>query len=91
MTVNVPMPSPSPTVKLSVEPPECAVDKPISIPSSSVITKSAVASEMVALVGLDRVKVAVSLSSLVASLVTGTSMVPVVAPAKTVNVPLVAV
>jgi hypothetical protein len=59
--------------------------------SSSVIVKTPVASLIVALDGLDKVKVTVSLFSSVVSAKTGTLNVPDVAPALIVKVPLVAV
>jgi hypothetical protein len=59
--------------------------------SSSVMVKTPVASLIVALDGLDKVKVTVSLSSSVVSAKTGTLNVPDVAPALIVKVPLVAV
>ena len=59
--------------------------------SSSVMVSVPVASLMVAFEALDSVKVAVSLSSSVESLRTGTVKVPVVSPAEMVKVPLVAV
>ena len=59
--------------------------------SSSVIVSVPVESLMVALVGLERVSVTVSLFSSVESLRTGTLNVPVVDPAAIVRVPLVAV
>ena len=73
-----------------------ALDVSISVPvkeilSSSVIVSVAVASLMVAFEALDKVRVAVSLFSSVASLRTGTVKVPVVEPAEMVKVPLVAV
>ena len=84
MTVNVPVPSPSATVKFAMV---------ITGSSSSVITKSAVVVSpvIVALVALDKVSVAVSVASVVESSVIGTSMVPDVAPALTVSVPVVPV
>ena len=84
MTVNVPVPSPSATVKFAMV---------ITGSSSSVITKSAVVVSpvIVALVALDKVNVAVSVASVVESSVIGTSMVPDVAPALTVSVPVVPV
>ena len=59
--------------------------------SSSVMVSVPVASLMVAFEALDSVSVAVSLSSSVESLRTGTVKVPVVSPAEMVKVPLVAV
>ena len=59
--------------------------------SSSVIVSVAVASEIVALVALDKVSVTVSLASSLLSARTPTLKVAVVAPAAMVNVPLVAV
>ena len=84
MTVNVPVPSPSATVKFAMV---------ITGSSSSVITKSAVVVSpvIVALVALDKVSVAVSVASVSESSVIGTSMVPDVAPALTVSVPVVPV
>ena len=84
MTVNVPVPSPSATVKFAMV---------ITGSSLSVITKSAVVVSpvIVALVALDKVSVAVSVASVVESSVIGTSMVPDVAPAVTVSVPVVPV
>ena len=59
--------------------------------SSSVIVNVAVVSLIDALVALDRVIVAVSLTSSLESARTGTLNVPVVEPAAIVNVPDVAV
>ena len=59
--------------------------------SSSVITKSAVSSEIVALVGLDKVTVPVSSNSSLASAVVTTSKVAVVSPAEIVRVSVTAV
>ena len=84
VTVKVAVPSTSATVWLAIV---------IATSSSSVITKSAVVVSpvIVALVALDNVKVAVSVDSLSVSEVIGTSMVPDVAPAEIVKVPVVPV
>ena len=84
MTVKVAVPSTSATVWLAIV---------IATSSSSSITKSAVVVSpvIVALVALDKVNVAVSVASVVESSVIGTSMVPDVAPALTVSVPVVPV
>ena len=80
-------------VKVAV-PPSVVVPSEILIAggaSSSVITKSEVASPIVALFGLLKVKVAVSSDSSVVSVVIGTTIVPVVTPADRVSVPVVPV
>ena len=61
------------------------------VASSSVIVKVPVVSLIVALEALDKVMVTVSLSSSNESARTVTAIVPVVAPALIVNVPLLAV
>ena len=75
------------TVKVPV-PPSVAVALPIDIPtsSSSVMVRTAVSSEMVALVADDKVTEAVSSISLSVSAVVTTVKVPDVSPANMVNV-----
>ena len=63
----------------------------LGVASSSVIVSVAVASEILALVALDKVSVTVSLASSILSARTPTLKVAVVAPAAMVTEPLVAV
>ena len=63
----------------------------VGVASSSAIVRIAVSSENVAFAALERVIVAVSLTSSSVSAKTGTLNVPEVAPAEIVNVPDVAV